>query len=292
MPALSTLNPSALKTLGATIATAFGIQAACAGVAIPLQTEKFYDLSGAFTFISCTLVSLYYPALRSKSPLPNILSFHPRQLVASAFTILWAGRLGSFLFQRIHRAGSDPRFDEIKKSPVSFAGAWFLQGVWVSLTALPVYAINAIPRAAQPALGPRDAIAAALWISAFAFEVVADRQKSAWREAKNNKEHDEQFITSGLWSSSRHPNYFGEVGMWSAQFLAANATLSSPIIAGSVFPPFMAYAVIASPLLEYGLIRFVSGVPLLEASGDKKFGNEPKWIEYKKNTPVFFPKFW
>ncbi|KAM0746078.1 DUF1295-domain-containing protein [Meredithblackwellia eburnea MCA 4105] len=283
MPAvLSTLNTSALTTLGATIATAFGIQAACAAVAIPLQTEKFYDLSGAATFISCTLVSLYYPHLRAKAPLPNILTFHPRQLVMSGFAVLWAGRLGSFLFQRIHKAGSDTRFDEIKKKPASFAGAWFLQGVWVSLTALPVYAVNAIPRSAQPALGPRDALAAALWLGAFGFEVVADRQKSAWRAKKDKKEHEEKFITSGLWSISRHPNYVGEVSLWGAQFFAAYSTLSQPSIAGSLFPRWMALATVASPVLEYALIRFVSGVPLLEKSGDEKFGNDPKWKEYKR----------
>lgn len=292
MPILSTLNGSALGTLKATIATAFGIQAACAAVAIPLQTEKFYDLSGSFTFISCTLVSLYYPALRNKTPLPSLLSFHPRQLAMSGFAILWAGRLGSFLFQRISKSGSDSRFDEIKKSPPKFAGAWFLQGVWVSLTALPVYAVNSIPRAAQPALGVRDALGAALWLSAFAFEVIADRQKSAWREKKDKKEHDEKFITSGLWSLSRHPNYVGEVGLWTAQFLAANRVLSSPLVAGPLLPPWMAYAAVASPVLEYSLIRYVSGVPMLEESGDKKFGSDPKWAEYKKNTPIFFPKFW
>jgi hypothetical protein len=76
-------------------------------------------------------------------------------------------------------------------------------GVWISLTALPVYAINSIPRAAQAPLGPRDALAAAFWVGAFTWEVVADRQKSAWRERKNNKEHDETFISSGRYRRSR-----------------------------------------------------------------------------------------
>ncbi|KAI5475459.1 hypothetical protein MNV49_001350 [Pseudohyphozyma bogoriensis] len=283
MAPLSSLVGMPLSTLKATIATAFGVQAAC---------SAFYDLAGSATFIGCTLVSLYYPALRSKAPWPKIGDFHPRQLVMSAFTVLWAGRLGSFLFQRIHKAGSDSRFDEIKKSPPKFAAAWFMQGVWVSLTALPVYAVNAIPKSAQPPLGPRDAFAAALWISAFAFEVVADRQKSAWRDKKEKKQHDEKFITSGLWSLSRHPNYVGEVGLWAGHFLAAQRTLSFPGVSGVLYPPWLAMATLASPVMEYGLIRFISGVPMLEASGDKKFGDDPKWKEYKKNTPVFFPNLW
>jgi steroid 5-alpha reductase family enzyme len=36
-----------------------------------------------------------------------------------------------------------------------------------------------------------------MWIGAFAYEVTADRQKSAWREKKEKKEHDEKFISSG-----------------------------------------------------------------------------------------------
>ncbi|ORY66663.1 DUF1295-domain-containing protein [Leucosporidium creatinivorum] len=282
----------ALTSLRGTIAAAFGIQAACAAVAIPLQTEKFYDLSGSLTFISCTFLSLYWRPLTAGKPLPSLLSFHPRQLIMSGFCVLWAGRLGSFLFQRIHKAGSDSRFDEIKKSPTKFAGAWFMQGVWVSLTALPVFAVNSIPSHLQPRLGVRDALGAAMWLGAFAYEVTADRQKSAWRAKRDKKEHDEKFISSGLWAQSRHPNYVGEVSLWGAQYILSTTALGAPLVAGPLFPAWLAYAAVVSPVLEYGLIRYVSGVPMLEESGDKKFKGDPKWEEYKRNTPVFFPKLW
>lgn len=156
--------------------------------------------------------------------------------------------------------------------------------------------INAIPAALQPRLGPRDAFAAALWLGAFGFEVIADRQKSAWRAGRESKAHDEKFISSGtsflpvartdprtgLWSISRHPNYVGEIGLWTAQAFAASTLLSSPLVSGKLFPVYAAYAMFASPLAEYALINFVSGVPLLEASADKRFGDDPKYIEYKK----------
>lgn len=243
---------------------------------------QFYDATGSLTFIACTGLSLYYPFLRRGGPLPSLLSFHPRQLLATAGVSLWAARLGSFLYQRIKKSGSDSRFDEIKKSPTKFAGAWFAQGIWVSLTALPVFAINAIPAAAHPALGLRDAAAAALWVGAFVGEVVADRQKSAWREAQENKKHDEKFISSGLWAYSRHPNYLGEVGLWTAQFLLAFGVLSRAGVNGVFVPGWLRWAAVASPVCEYLLIRYVSGVPLLEVScaapvGLQLPGREADW---------------
>jgi len=227
---------------------------------------QFYDATGSLTFIACTGLSLYYPFLRRGLPLPSPLSFAPRQLLATAGVSLWAARLGSFLYQRIKRSGSDSRFDEIKHSPPKFAGAWFAQGVWISLTALPVFAINAIPAAAHPALGLRDLAAVAVWVAAFVGEVVADRQKSAWRADKEAKKHDEHFISSGLWAYSRHPNYVGEVGLWAAQFLLAFGVLAKTGGVGGLVPGWLKWAALASPLAEYLLIRYVSGVPLLEVS--------------------------
>jgi len=292
MPAINFANP-AIRTIAATVGCAFAGQVAAASIAVPLKTEKYYDLSGSLGFLSCTAFSLYFPALRARlsagTPLPSPLSFHTRQILVSAFTAIWAGRLGTFLFQRIQKHGSDSRFDDIKPHPIQFFGAWMAQATWVSITALPVYMVNAIPTKAQPPMGPRDYLGAAIWLGAFLFEVTADRQKSAWRAAKDAKEHDEQFITKGLWSLSRHPNYFGEVSLWLGQaVIAASVVKRTP----GLLPPWAAAAAFSSPLLEYCLIRFVSGVPMLEKSSDKKYGDIPAYQEYKKNTPVFFPKLW
>ncbi|KAK4047087.1 hypothetical protein OIV83_005650 [Microbotryomycetes sp. JL201] len=325
------MTSAALSTLKLTVGAAFGMQVVshdmplAGAVAIPLQTEKFYDLTGSLTFLSCTFISLFHQPLRKLVPVASwstlllhpISTFssmsqlkllHPRQFVMSTFVILWSTRLGLFLADRAFKRG-DSRFDEIKKSPSKFAGAWFMQGMWVSLTALPVFAVNAVPAALQPRLGVRDFVAAGLWVTAFAYEVIADRQKSQWRAQKDQKQHDEQFISSGLWAQSRHPNYVGEVSLWAAQYLGSTTTLTSSLIAGPVLPKWMWIAAATSPVLEYGLIRYISGVPMLEVrstlsildfsnkstdksfsrlihlekeSGDKKYGSNPKWQEYKK----------
>lgn len=220
MPLFSFLafKNAALSTLVPSIAAAYGIQAAVAIPSIVFQNEQFYDLSGSLTFLTCTAISLYMPALRARSlaasqglpkpAFPSLGSFGPRKLVLSAMVVIWASRLGSFLFQRIKKAGKDPRFDDIKPKPLSFFGAFMAQATWVTLVAAPVMAVNAIPTASLPALGALEVIGLATWIFGMGFEIVADRQKSAWREAKNNKKHHEEFISSGLWSKSRHPNYF------------------------------------------------------------------------------------
>ncbi|CAH7677581.1 hypothetical protein BY996DRAFT_4584652 [Phakopsora pachyrhizi] len=273
----------------ATVATAFAIQSICATFAIPSESERYYDLSGSATFISSTMMSLYYPSLRKRFLLgqasvrfPSITQFHPRQIIMTTTTCLWASRLGIFLYKRIQKSGSDSRFDEIKKDPIKFFGAWMAQATWVSLTAFPVYAVNSIPVGQQTGLGLSGKIGTGLWISSFLFEVIADRQKTVWREEKSKKLHDQKFISSGLWSLTRHPNYLGEVMIWTSQLIISWSTLT----------PLLRAISCLSPIFEYLLITKVSGVPLLEAQADKRFKDDKEYQEYKERTPVFWPKFW
>ncbi|PWN40624.1 DUF1295-domain-containing protein [Ceraceosorus guamensis] len=270
------------KALVPTLAIIYGGQAVASVPAIAYKTEKFYDLTGSLGFFSGVAASLYSPYLTRRfiqgdksAILPNLRSFAPRQLIASALVVAWAARLGSFLALRIQKSGKDERFDEIKQSPVKFFGAWMAQATWITLTALPVWLINVLPAKAHPALGIVDVAALGLWAAGWGLEIVADRQKSAWREAQKAGKHDEKFISSGTWSVSRHPNYAGEVTLWSAQFLLSVRALSSSSSVGILGPaPVLLGLAAVGPLFEYSLIRFASGVPLLEKGMDKKLGDE------------------
>ncbi|PPQ77136.1 hypothetical protein CVT25_010830 [Psilocybe cyanescens] len=267
MAVLSRLVPS--------IASAYGLQAVFALIFVPQQNEKYYDFGGAVGWLSTTFLSLYYPALKAKywngvpGSLPALSSFAPRQLLISAAVGIWAVRLGSFLAMRAIKAGGDSRFDEIKKSPRKFTYYWMAQATWITLVGLPVYLVNVFPSRIHPALGARDYLAVGLYASSLLFEVIADRQKSTWRKAKNNKEHDEEFISSGLWGISRHPNYLGEVGIWTGIWALSTSSLQT-----AAYPR--------------GAVA-VSGVPPLERAGDKKFAGNPKWQIYKNSVPIFWP---
>lgn len=221
-----------------------------------------------------------------------ILNRHPRQWIASACVLLWGARLGSFLFQRIRKQGRDARFDDIKTNPITFSFAWFMQAVWISLTALPVYMINALPATLQPDLGKWDAFALTIWCSGLLFEIIADRQKSQWRTEKEEKKHEEQFISTGLWGWSRHPNYFGEITLWTGLAILASFTYSHQPVRtylGERSGNFAILAPVLSPLFEYALIRYLSGVPILERNMDKKMKGNKKYAKYKAEVPCFVP---
>jgi len=228
-----------------------------------LQSEKFYDLTGSLTYISVTaLAVLLSPEVDGRS------------LLLLALILIWAGRLGTFLFRRVHKSGKDGRFDEIKTSFWRFLMAWTLQGLWVTFTF--AAALAAITSRTRQELGWVALIGFLIWLFGFAFEVIADNQKSRFQENPANKG---KFIQSGLWAKSRHPNYFGEIVLW-----VGVAIIAIPVLQG------WQWLTMISPLFVTLLITRVSGVPLLEKRADEKWGGQEDYEAYKKRTPTLIPK--
>ena len=185
----------------------------------------------------------------------------------------WACRLGMYLVTRIMKDGKDKRFDQIKHDPSKFFVAWTLQGLWVFVTMLPTLMLNESDRR-QP-IKTQDWIGWGMWAVGMAFEVIADYQKSQFRADPDNKG---KFINTGLWSLSRHPNYFGEILLWSGLYISAS----------SVFRGHQ-YLAVLSPIFVYLLITRVSGVPMLEQAGIEKWGHTQEYQDYLKNTPSLVP---
>ena len=228
-----------------------------------LQTERFYDLTGSATYIAVTLGAV----VAGSEPTGA-------QVLIAIMIFIWAARLGSFLFRRIHAAGGDQRFDQIKISSSRFFVAWTLQGTWVVMTSCA--AVTAVLSLEQPPLGPVYVVGAAMWVAGFAIEVIADRQKSRFREDPANAG---QFINVGLWARSRHPNYFGEILLW-----AGIATMATPYLSGSQ------WIVLLSPFFVYALLTRISGIPTLAKRGQQLWGDDPAYQAYLSNTPRLFPR--
>ena len=246
---------------------AFAIQWIAFIPAYVFQTEKFYDLTGSLTYLSV----IWYSLAVSSDQFTNL---NVANIAIVLLISLWAIRLGSFLFMRIHHDGEDKRFRSIKPSASQFFMTWTLQGLWVSLCSM--CALTAISSNTGIVTNAFFYIGLALFILGFSIEVMADMEKSAFKAIQDNKD---KFITTGLWARSRHPNYFGEIVLWTGIAVMSFSSLQG-----------LQYLTLISPIFTYLLLVYVSGVRMLEARGDLKWGDDPEYQEYKKRTPVLFIK--
>ena len=231
------------------------------------QTEKFYDLTGSLTYLTVIWYSL---ALASN----GIVNYNGASIVIVLLISIWAIRLGSFLFMRIHKDGEDKRFRTIKPSATQFFMTWTLQGLWVSLCSM--CALTAISSSSGVIINTLFYVGFVLFMLGFYIEVLADNQKSKFRSSPENKD---KFITTGLWAKSRHPNFFGEIMLWTGIAVMSFSSLQG-----------LQYLTLISPLFTYILLMHVSGVRMLEARADKKWGHDESYIKYKSETPVLMIK--
>jgi len=237
------------------------VNAAFFAIAAARKTDVVTDLSYSLSFAVLAIV------------LPFAGARETVQLAASLLVLVWAVRLGSYLFRRILRTRVDHRFDEMRDKPLRFARFWLLQAITVAVVMLPVSYL--LGRDDAPEAGPWTIAGVALRSTGLLIEAVADAQKSSFKARDENRG---RFITSGLWRYSRHPNYFGEMLVWWGLFV-----LAVPFLDGAAF------AVVAGPVFITLLLLFVSGIPLLERSAEAKYGDDPAYREYKRRTSILVP---
>jgi len=225
---------------------------------IAKQTEHFYDLTGSFTYVALTICALILGGADGAS-----------SWLMAALILIWAARLGSFLFRRVRKAGGDTRFVKVKKDPLRFFMFWTIQALWVFFTGCAAY--TAMASQDQAGFGGFAIAGLIVWIIGFAIEVRADAEKSAFKADPANKG---RFISTGLWAWSRHPNYFGEIVLW-----IGIAIIAWPSLSG------WQYVALISPIFVFFLLTRVSGVPTLERQGLKRWGDDPAYQQYLKSTP-------
>lgn len=227
------------------------------------QTEHYFDLTGALSYLATVGMAL---GLNSQ--------LSDRALLLGLLVSIWALRLGGFLFLRVRRAGGDRRFNTIKTHFWRFLFSWTLGGTWVFITL--AAALAAMTSLSFQPLGLMTLIGVILWLAGFSIEVIADRQKTRFRRDPANRN---RFISSGLWSRSRHPNYFGEIMLW-----LGIALIALPALHG------WQLVTLISPLFVTLLLTRVSGIPILEEDARQRWGEDPAWQRYVAQTPVLFPR--
>ena len=227
-----------------------------------LKTEKIYDLIGSTTYIFVGLIA--YLSVDNKTTTDTILLL---------FVIIWGTRLGTYLFKRIQRDSEDVRFEKAKRNFFWFLQYWMGQALWVSITSCA--AVIAILKPESNTLNIYGYIGITIWIFGFTFEVVADLQKNNFKKSQNTTQN---YISTGLWSISRHPNYFGEITLWVGIYIISLSSFSG-----------IEYLTIISPIFVYILLTRMSGINMLEKIADERYGHLDEYLEYKEKTPILVP---
>jgi len=231
--------------------------------ALPRNSERFFDATGSLTYL--VLIG---------SAVSTSQGCVARRFVSASMVVVWCIRLGSYLLGRILKDGKDSRFDEFRKSWLRFLGVWTIQAIWCFFVASPAL-VMITSDACHTSVSILDCVGWAIWLVSFGMEVVADRQKDRFRRDPANKG---KFITTGLWAYSRHPNYFGEICMWIGICISGSSCFHG-----------LEWLAWVSPLTTWILLMKVSGVPLLEKTGQERWGSDPEYQHYMKNTPCIIP---
>jgi steroid 5-alpha reductase family enzyme len=228
------------------------------------QTEHYFDLTGSLSYILTVVAAVLL------NP-----SWDIRDAIIALMIVIWAGRLGSFLFFRIKKDGQDSRFVVMKTKFFWFLMTWTIGGLWVLVTM--AAGLAALTSNTTAEIGLLGYIGILMWLFGFTVEVVADRQKTAFKQNSNNQG---RFISTGIWSWSQHPNYFGEITLWLGLTL-----LAFPVLSG------WQLATLISPVFVYFLLTRVSGIPLLDRAAEQKWGSDPDYLAYTKATSklMLFP---
>lgn len=196
-----------------------------------------------------------------------------RTLVVASLTSIWGLRLSIHLLLRNWGHGEDRRYAAMRarhgaRFPlVSLFTVFLLQAAILWFVSLPIQFVAVAGGAEFPTI--LDLLGVIVWSVGFFFESIGDYQLARFRANPGNQG---RVLERGLWSYTRHPNYFGDACVWWGVFLFAAA-------AGGVWT-------IVSPLLMTVLLLRVSGVTLLEQT---IVDRRPDYAAYKARTNAFFP---
>ena len=234
-------------------------------VACTCKFDKVTDFAGGTNFVVLAVLTMVLAG-----------TYHWRQILVTVFVIIWGLRLSGYLLYRIIKIGEDKRFDDKRSDPLKFAIFWIFQAVWVFTVSLPVIFVNAPDSATYGTFTAMDIIGSGMFLLGLLTETFSDQQKFAFR---NDPTNSGKWCDVGLWSISRHPNYFGEICLWIGVFIVSTSVCGTGI----------KWVGILSPLFTSSILLFFSGMPLLEKTSDERHRLKPEYQTYKNRTSPLIP---
>lgn len=238
------------------------------------QTEKVYDAFGTSSYILASLSAL------AVSQTASVNEMQPRQVILLATTSLWAIRLFSHLYRRVHLLHGDRRFDKVKSNPLVFAVYWFIQSLWVGIVGAPTFISIASSNNTVFPLNIVDFIGLSIWFFGIVYESIADYQKLQWQISKGENRFN-SVLNIGLFKYSKYPNYFGEMILWFGSYIIATQGFQNSI------PHWIGF--LASPVFITFILLNLSGIPILEKMAKERYAGNKEYEEYCLKTPMLIP---
>jgi len=216
--------------------------------------------------------------------LPGEHELDPRIIILNVLVLIWGLRMSTYVFLRTYRGEEDRRFASLRTrlmdigGPilfycVSFFGIYMMNGVVIVAINSSALYVSMFSQSTTK-LGALDFIGIIVWVIGFSILVVSDHQLRLFKlKRRSNETNGERLLKRGMWSYSRHPNYFGECMLWWGIYLIACGADNK------------GWITVWSPILISVLLRFGSGVPMNE----ELYKDDEEYDYYKKVTNVFVP---
>lgn len=222
-------------------------------------------------------------ALAAAVPFLSGVPMLPRVTLSSIAVFIWGFKLAGFLFFRVLKVKKDARLTDTLSSGSGAAVFWMISMLWGFICSLP-FTLGAT--SSSPGNPTAIKVGSALYVVGLITESLADYQKWVFKQSNPG-----QFCNVGLWSMSRHPNFLGNLMIWSGIFLMNASALVDPE-GDSFFAMYKRVGLaLLSPLFLY--VWFYG-----QASGtvsntvemfQEKYGNQPGFQDYVENVPLIFP---
>lgn len=207
--------------------------------------------------------------------------FSIRQIISNFLVLIWAVRIGTYVYIRNHGKPEDYRYAAMRErwkkniAIKSFLKIYLFQGIIIFLVDFPVWFVNISDNPPLSSLldfyGITLWLGSLVWFVGFIFETFGDWSLYKFLQKPENRG---KIMDKGLWKYTQHPNYFGEVTQWWGLFIIALAV------------PYGFITFIGPAYITFQIIK-VSGVRLL----DKRFEGNQAYLDYKRRTSAFFPWF-
>jgi steroid 5-alpha reductase family enzyme len=234
------------------------------------KTDKLTDISYSISFVFLAVMAFLSEEGRNMWEVVFLLTI-----------VLWAFRLGGYLLYRVIKMKKDARFDKMRNNFLKFGSFWLLQGITVWFVMIPalLFFLSENPVAIDTTSKIIFIIGVWIWSEGLTLETFSDIQKFKYIQKSKKEGRKRHWIDVGFWKYIRHPNYLGEVIVWVGVYIAVISRVN------------FAAAILAliGPIFIYSMIRYVSGVPMLEKKADERYGDDPEYQKYKEETSLLVP---